>query len=279
MTGEAATLRPIETTHPLRGLGGMLSAELRAWFPWRVLFLTIAGFGVFAMIYAPWRASGVNPLGALLYPFLGFWIALLLLSAVSLTEGSVLGEIERGTASWLVGMPIGRPAVVVAKFLAAAAGITVTVFATGIPLYPIIADASRRGITEFSVNELTEVVQSPIGMWGRFTTLPDWGTYLAMLAALAALLVFVIAVMILLGTTLRSRTAVFALGLGVLGVFGAAALAGNLAEASPAGLIAAIGNVAQGNEASFAVPLLATLAWTGAVLLLAVWRFSRTELT
>jgi len=279
MTAEAMSLQHIEKTHPLRGLRGLLAVELRAWFPWRALFLTIAGCGVFALIYLPWRAGGVNPLGALLYPFLGLWIAMLLVSVVSLTEGSVLGEIERGTASWLVGMPIGRPAFIIAKFVAAAAGIAATVFATGVAVYPILADASRIGITEFRVSELMETVQAPIGMWGRYTTLPDWSTYLAMLAALTMLLVFVVAVMILLGTTIRSRTAVFGLGLAVVGAFGAAWLAGSFAAASPAGLIGAIADAAQGKEASFAVPITATLVWSGVVVLLAVWRFDRRELT
>ncbi|NOY56286.1 MAG: hypothetical protein GXP34_09915 [Actinobacteria bacterium] len=279
MTSDTATLQRIETAHPLRGLGGLLTVELRAWFPWRALLLTIASFGVFALVYVPWRASGVNQLGALLYPFVGLWIAILLLSVVSLTEGSVLGEIERGTASWLVGMPIGRPAVVVAKFLAAATGITATVFGAGVPVYPILAAASRVGVTEFTVSELREVIGAPIGKWGVYTTLPDWGTYLAMLATVSMLLVFVVAVMILFGTTIRSRTAVFALGLAVVGLFGAAAFAGSIYSASPTGLIVGIANVAQGNEASFAVPVAATFLWTGMVLLLAVWRFNRRELT
>ncbi len=279
MTTEATTLQRIEATHPLRGLGGLLAVELRTWFPWRVLTLTVACFGVFALIYVPWRISGVNQLGVLFYPFIGLWIAVLLLSVVSLTEGSVLGEIERGTASWLVGMPISRPSLIVSKFLGGATGITATVFAAGVPLYAILGDASRMGVTEFRLSELREVMQGPIGMWGTYTTLSDWGTYLGMLAALSMLLVFVASVMILLGTTLRSRATVFGLGLAVVGLFGAVALAGSFSAASPAGLIVAVANVALGNEAAFATPIAATLAWTGLVLLLAVWRFNRRELS
>jgi len=279
MTTEATTLQRIETAHPLRGVGGLLAVELRTWFPWRALALTIASFGVFALIYVPWQLGGGNQFGVLFYPFIGLWIAVLLLSVVSLTEGSVLGEIERGTASWLVGLPISRPAVVVSKFLAAATGITATVFVAGVSLYPIITDASRAGITEFRVSELMELMQAPIGHWGTYTTLPDWGTYLGMLAALAMLLVFVASVMILLGAALRSRTAVFGLGLAVVGLFGAAALAGSFSEASPTGLIVAVANVAQGNDTTFASPIAATLVLTTVVLLLAVWRFNRRELS
>ena len=277
MTSETTTLKRIKTAHPLRGLGGLLRVELRTWFPWRVLFLTIAGFGVFAMNYFGWRAGDAD-FGALLLPFLGLWIAMLLLSVVSLTEGSVLGEIERGTASWLVAMPIGRPAVILAKFFAASSGIAVTVFATGVALYPILLDVSGWGRSEFRVSELTEVTGGPIGMWGRFTTLVNFGSWLGLLLALSVFLMFVVAVMILFGTILGSRTAVFGLGLGVVGVFAAVALAGSFAAVSPAGLIRVLIDVAQGKIPSIVVPLAASLLWTALVLALVVWRFDRKEL-
>ncbi len=278
MTSEAATLRRIETAHPLRGLAGLLVVELRGWFPWRVLFLTIAGFGVFAMIYLTFEAGGDNQFGMLLFPFLGFWIAILLISVVALTEGSVLGEIERGTASWLVGLPIGRPAVILAKFLAASSGIAATVFVTGTAVYPILLDVSGWGVTEFRVSELTEVTGGPIGMWGRFTSLVGLGDWIGLLLALSVFLMFVVAVMMLFGTVLRSRTAVFGLGLVVIGVFGGAALAGSFAAASPAGLIRVIIDIAQGKTPSVVIPFTASLLWTALVLALAVWRFNRREL-
>ncbi|MEA3510579.1 MAG: ABC transporter permease subunit [Actinomycetota bacterium] len=278
MTADTATLQRIETVSPLRGLRGMLRVELRAWFPWRVLFLTIAGFGVFALMYAQWRA-GASEFGSLLFPFFGLWIAMLLLSVVSLTEGSVLGEIERGTASWLVAMPIGRPAVILAKFLAASAGITVAVLVTGSALYPVLLEASGWGRSEFRVSELAEVTGGPIGMWGRFTSLVGFADWLALLLALSVFLMFLVAVMMLLGTVIRSRTAVFGLGLAVVGVFGAIALAGSYSAASPAGLIRVIIDVAQGKNPSVTIPLAASLLWTALVLALAVWRFDRKELS
>ncbi len=279
MTTDRVALSRNETTHALRGLGGMLRVELRTWFPWRFFFLTMSGFGVFALIYLPWRAGEVNQLGPLFFGFFGLWIAMLLLSVVSLTEGSVLGEIERGTASWLVAMPIGRPAVVIAKFLAAAAGATATVFATGIPLYPVLADASRTGVTEFRASMVMEVTGAPIGQWGTYMTLPDWGTYLVTLAGLSTLLIFIVSIMTFVVSPLRSRSVVFGLGLAVVGIFGAASFAPSLAAGSPAALIAEIVNVVQNEEAAFTVPIAATAAWTAALMLLAVWRFNRRELS
>ena len=96
---------------------------------------------------------------------------------------------------------------------------------------------------------------------------------------LSTLLIFVVSVMIFLGTTLRSRTVVFGLGLAAVGIFGAAAFAPSLAMGSPAALIAAIVDVAQDEEAAFAVPIAATAVWTAALTLLSIWRFNRRELS
>jgi hypothetical protein len=168
--------------------------------------------------------------------------------------------------------------VIVAKFLAASSGIAATVFVTGTAVYPILLDISGWGVKEFRVTELSEVTGGPIGMWGRFTSLVGFGEWIGLLLALSVFLMFVVAVMMLFGTVLRSRTAVFGLGLSVVGVFGAVSLAGSLAALSPAGLIRVIIDVAQGKTPSVVIPLAASLLWTALVLILAVWRFNRKEL-
>ena len=57
MTTDAATLARVTAVHPLRGLGGMLGMELRIWFPWRWLMLSVASGGVFALVYVPWSSD------------------------------------------------------------------------------------------------------------------------------------------------------------------------------------------------------------------------------
>jgi ABC-type transport system involved in multi-copper enzyme maturation permease subunit len=280
MMTEVAALDRIERSGPLRGFGGLLGIELRVWFPWRVLFLIAAGLGVFALIYLPWRGVDVNQLGPLMIWFLGFWIAMLLVSTVPLTEGALLGEIERGTASWLVAMPIARPAVVLAKFTAVAVSLAVTVSATGAAVYPVLADASKRGITDFTLGELFELASQPIGKWGSYTRLPSWETYVAMLISLWTLLLFIAALMLLFGSALRSRTAVFGLGLGAAGIILASALiTGSASAATPAGIARAVIDIAQGKEAGLMTPVIGTLLATGVALVLAVWVFNRRELT
>ena len=127
MATEPSALTPIERIHPLQGIWGLLGVEFRIWFPLRAVFLVVASLTVFGVMYAPWSAApspSVDPgFGFLFFGFLGAWSAILLISAASLSEGAVLGEINRGTAGWLVAMPIRRASVIVAKFVAAAVAI------------------------------------------------------------------------------------------------------------------------------------------------------------
>lgn len=274
---------PIERIHPLQGIGGLLGVEFRIWFPLRAVFLVAAGLIVFGVMYAPWSAASspsVDPgFGFLFFGFLSVWSAVLLISAVSLSEGAVLGEINRGTAGWLVAMPIRRASVIMAKFTAAAVGYALIIFATGGLVYPILAGAVDSGGTGYLAWEVTEVTQSPIGMWGRFANLPDFGPYLGMLAAIWATVVFVIAAMMLLGAFLRSRTAVFGLGMMLVGaIVGSAIVGGTSVSATPAGAVRAVLQIAWGNDAALLVPIVSSLLLSLVVLGAAVWFFDRREL-
>ena len=271
-------LVPRRTVAPARGLGGILAMELRTWFPWRWMVLSVAEAGVFALVYLPWTLSESNQLGHLLYIFYGLWLAVLALSVVSLTEGLVLGEIESGTAAWLAAMPITRPAIILGKYLAAVAGICAVVFTVGFGVYPLLVSASKRGIGEFGFNELTETLSAPIFMWGRFANLAGPADWAAILLATVLLLSFLAAVMMLLGTLLNSRTLVFGLGLLTIAVFGGLALAGSSGAVSPAGLVVVIVDGLQDKPMELAPPAIATTAYIFVVVVLAMWRFSRREL-
>jgi len=283
MATEPGTLTPIERIRPLQGIGGLLGVEFRIWFPLRAAFLVVAGLIVFGVMYAPWSAApnpSVDPgFGFLFFGFLTTWSAILLISAASLSEGAVLGEINRGTAGWLVAMPIRRASVIVAKFVAAAAAYAVIIVAAGVLPYPILAGAVNRGGTGFRAGDVVEVTQSPIGMWGRFADLPDLGRYLGMLAAIWATVVFVIAVMMLLGTVLRSRTAVFGLGMVLVGAIVVSAIVGGTSvSATPAGAVRAVLQIAWGNDVALLMPILSSLLLSIVVLGAAVWFFDRREL-
>jgi ABC-type transport system involved in multi-copper enzyme maturation permease subunit len=170
--------------------------------------------------------------------------------------------------------------VILAKFTAAAMGLAVTVSVTGAAVYPVLADASERGITDFSVQEVFELAANPIGQWGAYTRLPSWGTYVAMLISLWTLLLFFAALMMLFGSALHSRTAVFGLGLGAAGIILASALVtGSASAATPAGIARAVIDIAQGKEAALMTPVVGTLVATAVALFVALWAFNRRELT
>ena len=280
MTTESTSLPRIEDSQPFRGFLGMLGVELRVWFPWRVGTLIVGGLGVFATVYIPWSIAGGNQLGPLFLFAMTLWLILVLIATISLSEGTVLGDIERGTASWLVAMPIGRPAVIAAKAVAAAAGVGSAVMITGAVFYPLLQSAAQRGVTEFTVNKLLEVTEAPIGQWGQWITLPDGGTFFLMLLAIALLASFLVALMILLGTTIRSRTAVFGIGLAATaGLMVGWTVARRALAVSPVGLVTAVAEGVQNRPVEVLTAATATIALTIALVAVAIWRFGHKELS
>lgn len=276
------TLSPgrVHKSSPLRGLGGLIGVELRVWIPWRVLWLVGAGLGAFAVVYLPWRANSTNQLGVLMYFFLGLWMALLLISTVSMSEGSVLGEIQRGTAAWLAALPITRPSIILSKFVGSMVGLAAVVGITGLAVYPVLADAEGRKIVDFSAFDVVETAEAPIGHWGAYADLPTLSTYVAMLFGLWLLLGFLVATMMFLGSFLRSRTATFGLGLLVAGVIiGLGILGSTAVAASPAGMAGAILDIVLGNQTDLLAPAVGTTVLTIVVLALAVLSFGRRELS
>lgn len=280
MTTDRSPLPRIESTHSFRGYLGMLGVEMRVWFPWRVAMLVLAGLAVTAAIYIPWHITGVRQLGPLFLWSMALWLILILISTISLSEGTVLGDINRGTISWLVAMPIGRPAVIAAKATAAVSGVCAAIFITGGLFYPLFNMASKTGITEFTVDQLAEVTESPIGRWGSYISLPDAATYLSMLLAIALLAAFLVAVMILLGASIRSRTTVFGLGLAAGAFLVAGWVAAREALAvSPVGLVTAVSEGVQDRAVEILVPATTTVFLSVALVALAIWRFGRRELS
>lgn len=284
MTTDAGTVTSVEKIRPMQGLGGLIGVDLRVWFPLRTLLMVVVGLIIFGAMYLPWSAAphpSVDPgFGFLFLGFLSVWSAVMLISAVSFSEGAVLGEINRGTAGWLAAMPIRRASVIVAKFTSAAVGYAVIIAVTGTLVYPILAGAVDRGGTGFRASVVGEVTQSPIGMWGRFANLPEFGNYLGMLAAIWAAVVFVVAAMMLFGTFLRSRTAVYGLGMMLVGVIvGGAIFGGSSLGATPAGAVWAVLQIAWGNDVALLAPIMSTLLLSIIVLGAAVWSFDRRELS
>jgi len=284
MVTDAARLRPITRSGPWRGLIGSTGAEARRWLPWRSLFLIGAGLLVLAAVFAIWWFAGTQSaanlrLGALMFPFFGMWAIVLTLATSAAAQGAVAGEVDDGTASWLVGMPIGRSAFIVSKVLGAIPGVLVTVFGTGLIAYPVLAYASSIRIEDFTVRDITDVASARLGSIA-FAEMPTASEYLGMLARISLFLLVLVAVMVFLGSFFRSEALVLGLGvviavgfflLGFLDVAAAVSLA-------PAGLISGLLDAVQAEPAPIAAPVAVSLLWIAVLTAIAMLRFQRREL-
>ena len=284
MVTDAALIRPITRSGHWRGLTGLTRAEARRWLPWRSLVLIGAGLLVLAAVFGFWWFAGSQHaanlrLGALMFPFFGLWAVVLTMATAAAAQGAVAGEVDEGTASWLVGMPIGRPAFILSKVLGAIPGVLATVFGTGLIAYPVISYASTIEIEDFTVSDIMDVASARLGSIG-FTEMPTASEYLGMLARISLFLLVLVAVMVLLGSFFRSEALVLGLGvviavgfffLGFLDVAAAVSL-------TPAGLISSLLDAVQADPARIAAPVAVSLLWIAVLTAIAILRFQRREL-
>jgi ABC-type transport system involved in multi-copper enzyme maturation permease subunit len=271
---------------PLRGLGGLTAAELRRWFPWRALAFSLVSVvwavGFFLVWLGPISYVSTGPrLLLLLGNLFGVWSILLLLMMVATAQGAMASEIGDGTAAWATAKPVGRPAFVLAKFLAAVPGVLIGAIAVpGVVIRFILVDAESRGDTEFTVGQVFELLSEDGRRREEFTTLPGLGSYFGILLLLAAILVFVVALMILLGTVIRSRAAIFLAGMAVpiamliYGLTGPSRIVRLIPAAAFDSLIDTIGD----DPAPLLGPVLVTLLWSVTLVGAAMAWFSRREL-
>ena len=284
MVIEAVQLPPITGSGPWRGLAGLTGAETRRWLPWRSLVLIGVGIGVLVLIFVIWSIAGAEAevnrqLGGLMYPFFSLWAIALTLVTATAAQGAVAGEVEEGTAAWLMGMPIGRPAFVVSKVLGAIPGVVVAVFGTGLIAYPVFSYASSIEIKNFTAQDVVHVASRPIGSDG-FVDLPAVSEYLGVLVRMSLFLLVLVALMVLLGALFRSTGIVLGLGVVVaVGLFmvGIVDIAG-LVDATPAGLISGLLDSVQAEPAPLAGLVLVSLLWILGLTGLAVARFQRRDL-
>jgi len=282
---DAGQLRPKTGHSHLRGLVGLTAAELRRWFPVRALALAVAGSGVVLGIYAVWAsvpASQENPrLALLLYPLLAVWTGLLVLVMVAATQGATANEIEEGTASWVLAKPVARPAFVLSKFAAAVPGVLVGAVAIpGIVARLVLVRAENKGDTEFTAGHVFELTSGT--KWDRdeFTTLPSLSRHLGTLLLISTILLLITAVMILLGTIVRSRAAIFLAGLAVpiglliYGILGQE----QVIEVTPAWAFDSLLESIADNPAPVLAPTVVTAVWIVLLLGAATAWFSRREL-
>ena len=269
---------------PVRGLAGLTAAEVRRWFPWRALALAATGVALAVTVYAIWSGSAgaEDPrLGTYLFPLFALWIVVLVLVMVATAQGAMANEVEDGTAAWVVAKPVGRPAFVLSKFLAAVPGVIVgAIVAPSIVVRELMYRAEAKGDTSFTAEEVLALLDPSSSALDEFTTVPPLGRYLGTLTLVTAVLLLIVAVMILLGCVVRSRAVLFLIGLAlpigllVLSTVGPA----EIVELTPAWAFASLLDTILDDPAPVLAPTVITAAWTAGVMLLAVTWFSRKEL-
>lgn len=285
-TGVPAQLTRVETRGPLRGLGGLVAAELRRWFPWRALVLSLIGVAWMIAFFLVWLGpisyvSGGPRLLLLLGNLFTVWSAVLVLVVVATTQGAMADEIEDGTAAWVVAKPVGRPAFVLSKFIAAIPGVVIGAVAVpGVVAWFILVDAESREDAEFTANEVLDLIGGGGRKEEEFTTLPDLGRYAGSLVLIAVVLTFVAALMILLGTAIRSRAAIFLLGVGIAIALLVYGLVGpdSVVELLPSAAFESSLRSLADEAAPVLWPAITTFGWSVACVGAAMWLFTRKEL-
>ncbi|MAG36409.1 MAG: hypothetical protein CL878_09215 [Dehalococcoidia bacterium] len=179
---------------------------------------------------------------------------------IILTQDSIVGEKQAGTAAWILSGPVSRPAFVLAKLAGNALGFLVTL----ILLQGVVAYAQ-------------------LSLWeGRWLSPAPFATALALSSLY---LLFYLTLTLALGTFFASRGPVLGIALGIallsmneLGRF-LAALAGWTAPLLPEALPALAESklLAQPLPTAWPVSLAALSLYIGVALVLAIWRFNREE--
>ena len=284
VAGPADALARATGHGPLRGLPGLTAAELKRWFPLRVLLLSAIGTAVAFGVYLAWLGgTGADDprLGTYVFPLFTAWIAVLVLLMVATAQGAMANEVEEGTAAWVVAKPVGRPAFVLSKFLAAVPGVIIgAVVVPGVVVRELMYRAEAKGDTSFRADEVLQLLDPATGQLDEFTTVPSLGRYLGTLTLISAVLLLIVAVMILLGCVVRSRAVLFLIGLAVpigLLVFSIVGPA-EIVELTPAWAFDSLLDTIIDDPAPVRAPTLVTGAWTAGLLLLAMAWFSRKEL-
>jgi hypothetical protein len=260
------TARELPRADTFAGGANLLRHELSSWRRtgrwWRqaVAWSAVLG-GLFVAVH--WVLPAVMPADAGLPPASVVQSArqstelaaiVLAIGVVFLTEGLILDQRRDGALEWLLSKPLTRPALIGARFLAQGAGLVATAV-----LLPWIVVHLLLSLAEGSL-------RTP-------------GPTLGAAGMLALLVVFHLALVLALSTVTTRRSVVLSVPL-VL-IVGADLVATALPwtfEVQPWMLGRIAGAYLGDGVLVTPGPMLATIAWTVALLVVAMWRLDRTEL-
>lgn len=252
------------------GAGNVFRHESRLW--WRtnrwwiqaVLWTAILNLILLGMLWVASEANQGNlrleepAMGAAdVFPqFVGLGMLLSTIGVVVLTQGAMLEERRTGTLEWVLAKPVSRTGMVVAKF--AAHALPVLLVFVVLPWTGLYLQLSR------------EIGES----W-------PLGDFLVVVALIALVHLFTVALVLMLGTWTTSRALVIGVPIGIAILYDSVHLflddmAGKLPF--PWELTGAATLSAAGESLISLVPVIATVVWIAAAIGVAAWRFQRDEI-
>jgi ABC-2 type transport system permease protein len=242
------------------GLGILLRKELHQWWGTRLWWLQLGtwvvilnGITVGVLMDAGTPAARLEEAVQTFFLVGAFAIGV---GAVLTAQGAVVAEKELGTAAWVMSKPASRPAFVLAKLGALAAGFLVTAI-----LVPSVVFVAEVGLG----------LPVPLDLAG-FTL----GA-----AVVAVAVLYYLALTLALGTMFSGRGPVAGIGMGFLlfGMFGKGMLPPVVVLATPWTLGDVASATALGDALTFEplIPIAFTLTWTVVLVGLAIRRFGREE--
>ncbi|HMQ34153.1 MAG TPA: ABC transporter permease subunit [Chloroflexaceae bacterium] len=248
----------------LRGMGNMLANELRRWWGTRrwVVHLLLWIVLLNGLILLIGLTAGSDPseteptLDQLIDAFLQVSAVASGIGIVTVAQGVIVGEKQRGTAAWLLAKPASRSAFVLARLVAYAASFG------GLAL--LLPATLFYGEAIF----LTGQAPSPVGL-------------LTGVGVLAVHLLFYLALTLMLGAFFNGRGPVAGVGVGmvVAGFIAPMLLPQSVLLATPWPLRSLAPGLALGGElpAGWPIPLAASALWATIFVGAALWRFGREE--
>jgi hypothetical protein len=254
------------TTGPLVGVGNLARREVATWWTtgrWRVQALVWAAvlgglltamLWVFPALLEGTPAAGSDDVRDLARQFPDLAAVVIAVGVVLLSQGLVLDERRNGVLEWLLSKPLARPAVILAKFAGHGLGLVMTVVVVPwVVVHTLLSFAGG-------------------GLWSLTRGL-------TVVALLALVVLFHLAAVLLLSTLTASRVVVLAVP--IAAIVGSDAVTSVVPDAFyvlpwSLGPIASV--VLADGLVLTAWPVLATVAWTALLLLVAAVRLQRTEL-
>jgi hypothetical protein len=277
---EATTTAPVDPAPaspaplgPLAGFGALVRVELRRWTTWRSLVLLVASTAVIVLLWAinPAESGEAHTRFTLvLLP----WSTLVAVVALAIGQGLVAGAVEDGSAGWVVSNPVERRSFVLARALAVVPLLAGLVAIPGAVGYVLLDSTAAEERTPLTWNTFDRAVRS-----GRsaFEETPAAGDYAVILGLVAVFAVFLAVVMVLLGTRIVSSTALFSLGILVMGVLIALGTT-PLGQFVPGTAYTLIASPDRADDLSAGVALASGIGWCVVVMIVATRAFQRRPL-